>query len=129
MPDAISALILVGGLLTFSMSLIYLRAFLRFKKDTPGLFDWEADTREDLLQGGGQATTPILEWATGLTQDHRKEFAAELQGAIVASGGIEPDRNHEVLTEWRATAELDVAPEIAILLRTPNKHYREWQPT
>jgi hypothetical protein len=45
MPDVLSAIALSGGLLTFGMSLLYLHEYLKFRKETAGLFRWNPDPR------------------------------------------------------------------------------------
>ena len=50
MSDLVSIVIFLGGTLTFLASLLYLRGYLRFRKDTAGLFRWTPEPRPQSSQ-------------------------------------------------------------------------------
>jgi len=45
MPDLISTIVLVGGLSTFFLTLLYLRAYLRYERTVRDSFAWREDPR------------------------------------------------------------------------------------
>src|SRR5439155_11293761 len=69
-----------------------------------------------------------FEWVERLSRVHQRQFAVELYSAL-ATFNISEDPNELVnlLEAWEATAEMDVAPEVAAQMRAA-KDYREWKP-
>ena len=69
-----------------------------------------------------------LEWVDKLSHAHQRQFAIELYTALARLNLTEDiAEGVNLLESWEATAEMDVAPEIAEELGRP-KLYREWKP-
>jgi hypothetical protein len=70
---------------------------------------------------------PGLEWVNRLTPVHQRQFAVELYSTL-ARLNVTEDASEviELLEAWEATAEIDIAPEVAEKLSRSDKQYREW---
>ena len=67
-----------------------------------------------------------FEWIERLSPVHQRQFAVELYSALARFNVTEDVMEIlDLLEAWEATAEMDVAPEVAEAVRAPKK-YREW---